>query len=57
MAKRKIRLKFWKLLSEAFDIVQISIELYEKVLEISKDPALRNLAARLKQKIDNVRKK
>lgn len=56
MAKRMLRFKFWRLLSEAADIVQIAVELYENVLEISKDPALRNLAARLKSKIDKVKK-
>jgi len=56
MAKEKQRFKFFALLMNIGDIAETAYRLYTKVLEISKDPELRSLAAKLKTQIDCIKK-
>lgn len=52
----KTRFKFFRLLMNIADIAQTAKELYEKVLELSQDPALRSLASKLKTQLDSIKK-
>lgn len=56
MATKKTKFKFWKLVLNGFAIARTAKELYEKVLDISKDPGLRFLAARLKRQVEEITK-
>lgn len=56
MPKKKVCFKFWRALVLAYSIFQTAVDLYEKVLEMSEDKDLRNIAAKLKNQIEQIRK-
>lgn len=53
---KKIKIKLTKLFFNARDIVVLSIQIYERIISLSEDEILLDLAKKLKIKINEIKK-